>query len=61
MSKFKETPCEFYISKGECKKGRNAEHFGYCQICNKYSPRAKVKHINKKKEYLDKLKKNETY
>lgn len=56
MAKFKETPCKYYICKGECKKGREAEHKGYCQHCNKYVPRAKVRHINKKKQYNEKMK-----
>lgn len=61
MSKTRETPCKFYISMGECKKGRKAEHSGYCQHCDKYYPRAKVRHINKKKQYLEKLKRSEKY
>lgn len=51
MSKYRETPCKYYISHGECSKGRVAEHNTYCQHCNKYCPRAKVRHINKKKQY----------
>lgn len=49
--KYRETPCKYYICLGECKKGRAAEHKGYCQHCDKYYPRAKVRHINKKKQY----------
>lgn len=49
--KYRETPCKYYICLGECKKGRAAEHKGYCQHCDKYYPRAKVRHINKKKLY----------
>ena len=49
------TPCVYYVCKGECENGRDAEHTGYCQRCDKYQPRAKVRHINKKKQYLDKL------
>lgn len=49
--KYRETPCKFYICLGECKKGRAAEHKGYCQHCDKYYPRTKVRHINKKKQY----------
>lgn len=45
----RQTPCINYICLGECKKGRNAEHNGYCQHCNKYEPRAKVRYLNKKK------------
>lgn len=54
MSKFRETPCKFYISCGVCQKGREASHKGYCQHCDKYYPRAKVRHINKKKQYNEK-------
>ena len=43
--KYRETPCKYYICLGECKKGRAAEHKGYCQHCDKYYPRAKVRHI----------------
>lgn len=54
MSKYRETPCKYYQSFGECSKGRAAAHAGYCQHCDKYFPRAKVRHINKKKQYLEK-------
>ena len=61
MAKLRETPCLYYIAKGECSKGREAEHSGYCQHCNKYKPRAKIRHLNKKKQYLEKLKKGDKY
>ena len=61
MAKTRETPCKYYVCKGECKKGREADHNGYCQHCNKYYPRAKVRHINKNKAYLDKIKRSEKY
>lgn len=61
MAKDRQTPCKYYICAGSCTKGREAEHKGYCQHCGKYKPRAKVRHLNKKKAYLDKLKKTETY
>ena len=48
------TPCKYYISKGVCSKGREAEHNGYCQKCDKYYPRAKVRHLNVKKQKLQK-------
>ena len=51
MIKYRETPCKFYICRGECSKGRTAEHKTYCQHCSKYYPRAKVRHINQKKRY----------
>lgn len=55
MAKYRETPCKYYESYGSCKKGREACHTGYCQHCNKYEPRAKVRHINKKKQYNEKI------
>lgn len=58
MAKYRETPCKFYIAKGECRKGRTAVHNGYCQHCNKYVPRARVRHVNQKKLKLDKLRKD---
>lgn len=61
MAKDRLTPCMYYISRGECKKGRDAEHYGYCQHCDKYYPRAKVRHKNLKKEKIEKIKKNERY
>lgn len=56
MAKLRETPCKYYIALGECKKGRDACHAKYCQHCNKYVPRAKVRYINKKKQYNEKMK-----
>ena len=41
-------PCEHYECKGICKKGRDADHFGYCQRCKLYNPRVRKKHINLK-------------
>lgn len=61
MAKDRITPCKFYISFGECNKGREANHSGYCQKCNKYIPRVKEKHINRKKKELEKIKRNEVY
>ena len=54
MSKYRETPCKYYQSYGACTKGRAAEHKGYCQHCDKYYPRARVRHLNKKKQYNEK-------
>lgn len=60
MAKDRITPCESYISENNpCKKGRTAEHHGYCQKCNKYKPRCKERHLNIKKTKLDKLKRKE--
>lgn len=61
MAHYRETPCKHYVSYHECKKGREACQSGYCQHCNQYDPRVKEKHINKKKHYLDKLKRTESY
>lgn len=52
--------CKSYISEGNpCKKKRVATHHKYCQKCDKYEPRAKVKHENRKKTELDKIRKKE--
>ena len=50
------TPCLHYVCKGTCSKGRNADHTGYCQKCDKYQPRVKIKHKNMKKEKISKEK-----
>ena len=57
MAKDRETPCKYYIAKGECKKGRRALHKTYCQHCDKYVPRVRERHINKKKQALEKIRK----
>ena len=54
MAKFRETPCKYYICKGECEKGKDAEHKGICQHCTKYEPRIRKKHKNRKKTYNEK-------
>lgn len=60
MSKLRETPCKFYVCANQpCEKGRDAEHNGYCQKCNKYEPRARIRHLNKKKQKLDKIRRKE--
>lgn len=59
MSKYREIPCESYIALHQCRKGRTAEHAGYCQHCDKYRPRAKVHCLNKKKATLQKLQKSD--
>ena len=59
MARYRETPCKFYICFGQCIKKRDAEHSGYCQKCGKYEPRAKIKHRNKKKDKIEKQKRNE--
>lgn len=50
MAKLRETVCMYYEAMGQCKKGRDANHNGYCQKCDKYYPRAKEHHINQKKK-----------
>lgn len=49
MAKDRETPCLYYICMGECQK------------CDRYKSRARVRHLNKKKEKLEKIRKNEVY
>lgn len=61
MAKDRETPCLYYICAGQCEKGREANHEHYCQRCDKYRPRAKVRHPNKKKQKLEKIRKTELY
>lgn len=61
MARYREIVCKYYISIGECKKGREASHDHYCQKCNKYYPRARVRSINKKKQKLLKIRENERY
>ena len=59
MAEYREAVCKFYIALGECSKGRAACHRGYCQRCNKYIPRAKVRKVNRKRSALEKLRKKE--
>lgn len=60
MAKDRLEPCKNYeYEGGECKKGRTAEHRGYCQKCKLYEPRARVGHVNRKKEKLDKIRREE--
>lgn len=59
MAKLRETPCESYVCKGECKKGRDAEQGGYCQKCDKYVPRVKERHLNDKRSKLMKTREKE--
>lgn len=61
MAKDRQTVCLYYICAGECSKGRNADHTHYCQHCDKYVPRAKIKYNNKKKAKIEKIRKNEKY
>lgn len=59
MAKDRETPCLYYVCAGLCTKGRKADHAHYCQKCSKYEPRVRERHLNKKKQQLDKIRKNE--
>lgn len=60
MSKDRIEVCKSYVCVGEpCKKGREAEHNGYCQKCDKYEPRVHRKHPNQKKQKLEKIRKKE--
>ena len=61
MATDRQTPCLYYICAGLCKKGRKADHAHYCQHCNKYKPRARVRYKNRKKEKLEKIRKKERY
>ena len=46
MAADRQTPCLYYICAGLCKKGRKADHSHYCQHCDKYKPRARVRYKN---------------
>lgn len=59
--KYRETPCEYYECLGSCTKDRDASHSGYCQHCNKYKPRVKERHLNMKKQKLQKIREKEGY
>lgn len=62
MAKDRIEVCKSYICVGElCKKGRKAEHNGYCQKCDKYEPRIRQKHPNQKKQKLEQIRKKEMY
>jgi hypothetical protein len=61
MAKLRETVCLYYQALGQCKKGREANHHGYCQKCDKYYPRAKVRHINIKKKEIEKIREKEQF
>lgn len=61
MATDRQTPCLYYVCAGLCAKGRKADHAHYCQHCNKYKPRARVKYKNQKKEKLEKIRKNERH
>lgn len=56
MAKQREEVCKFYVCEGNCSKNREANFRGYCQRCTKYEARCKAKHLNKKREYNERLK-----
>ena len=61
MSKDRIEVCKFYVCANHtCEKGREA-NLKYCNHCDKYEPRAHIKHPNIKKAKLEKIKKNEKY
>ena len=59
MAKDRITLCKYYVCAGKCTNGREAEHNGYCQKCGKYVPRVRERHLNKKKQELEKIKRRE--
>ena len=60
MAKDRTQPCKHYVcANALCEKGREAEHTGYCQRCDKYEARARIKHVNQKKLKLQKIKEKE--
>ena len=61
MAKERVEPCKYYTCEGNCTKGREGTHHSYCQKCSKYDPRVKRKHINMKKDKLDKIRKKESF
>ena len=61
MAKDRITPCIYYECVGKCQKDREASYTGYCQRCDKYKPRVKERHINQKKEKLEKIRKSEMF
>ena len=59
MARDRETVCMYYVAAGQCKKGRDAAHTHYCQRCDKYVPRARVRQKKQKKEKLRRIKERE--
>lgn len=59
MAKDRITVCEHYICAEICEKGRKAEYGGYCQHCDWYVPRSNERHLNRKRQKLDKIKRND--
>ena len=61
MAKDRIEPCKHYICEGNCEKGREGTLNHYCRRCDKYEPRAHIKHLNLKKAKLDKIKRTEKF
>lgn len=63
MAHTREIVCVHYISKGNCDLGKDAEFYGLCQTCNKYSkkPGAKPARTDTRKKKLKKIERKEKY
>ena len=60
MAKDRMEVCKFYVCENNpCKKGRTAEQNGYCQKCDLFRKRARVHHVNRKKQELQKIREKE--
>ena len=59
MAKTRIEVCKYYIAFGQCARGREAVHSGYCQKCDKYEPRSRRRHLNNKKTELEKIRMKE--
>ena len=66
MSNIKrEVPCKHYICRGECEKGKKADHTKTCQICKYYTPRSRNNRLkgvtgkHRKQKYLAELRAKE--
>lgn len=59
----REIICAYYVRRGECAKGRKAEHYKICQSCSKYLPLkgAKPARVDRRREKLAKIQKKERY
>jgi len=54
MATDRQTPCLYYVCAGLCKKGRKADHTHYCQHCNKYKPRVRVRYRKSWRKFVRK-------
>lgn len=50
MSKDRLAPCIYYISFGECEKGKMANMKRICKTCKHYQPRKGFKAVDKRRE-----------